>query len=78
MTKRELLQMALEALSPSATAEQQEAAITALEAEMAKPEPSCGTCSNRGRVKERSQETYCYFCSRSVWHTDNYARKDDL
>ena len=39
MTKRELLQLALDALSPAATAEQQEAAITALEAELAKSEP---------------------------------------
>jgi hypothetical protein len=56
--------------------------ITALRAELAKPEPDpscCTTCANRGRVDGFSQEMYCSHC---LWSNDslrdNYRKEEVL
>jgi hypothetical protein len=52
-------------------------AISILEAELAKPEPDCKTCANRGRVDGLSQETHCEHCIyQEKWRTDHYRKED--
>jgi hypothetical protein len=80
MTRRELLQMALDALRPSATTEQQEKAATTLEAELAKPEPEPAGCFIETPGNEWVKYSFKQFADT---HAKDYNmtplyRKDDL
>jgi hypothetical protein len=90
MSKRELLQMALDALEKTILVYRgygeylsridvikTTEATVALRRELGKPESDCNVCTNRGRVDGLSQETHCDHCIyQDQWRTDHYSKED--